>query len=400
MLQKKNDFEKISIEVFKYPYCGKSIELIEPEEFLSEKICSYTIKIRKKILRKTKRVFVYGQLILSLVNGLAPTQAIGLTILPRTPSIMRSIHSNAGLSKEQILAQVIQEMPAEIVFSKAEIDEFYNLAVECKNNSLSQEELIKKITNLRGGNFIDIVAALGLIGGIIILLINDWSLAFQLKPNAIIPQHLQWLYGNQQPGNHFGYGKGAGPRSITVTGAIQNAGSDKKQPSSGFWDYKEVMNELNRQSSKKRIDVQVGDQIYSLKNPYRGPASELGPKLADQIYQSIRECDTDICDIAQNLGFKADNIKNVKDHVFYNEHDLDRYVDQDEPIERKQFDPDLQQALAWKRLETGTHTQDDVTWIKHECAERHHELKYASGYKEAHDRAQSRFDGAPWEDQF
>jgi hypothetical protein len=44
------------------------------------------------------------------------------------------------------------------------------------------------------------------------------------------------------------------------------------------------------------------------------------------------------------------------------------------------FDPNLQQALAWKRLETGTHTQDDITWIKHECAERHHELKYDSGY--------------------
>lgn len=105
---------------------------------------------------------------------------------------------------------------------------------------------------------------------------------------------------------------------------------------------------------------------------------------------------TDIFDIAQNLGFKADNIKNVKDHVFYNEHDLDRYGP--DRIERKQFDPNLQQALAWKRLETETHTQEDTTWIKHECAERHHELKYDSGYSEAHDRAQSYFDGAPWED--
>ena len=60
----------------------------------------------------------------------------------------------------------------------------------------------------------------------------------------------------------------------------------------------------------------------------------------------------------------------------------------------------LEQALAWKRLETGTHTQDDVTWIKHECAERHHELKYDSGYSEAHERAQSRYDGFPWENKF
>jgi len=42
----------------------------------------------------------------------------------------------------------------------------------------------------------------------------------------------------------------------------------------------------------------------------------------------------------------------------------------------------------------------DITWIKHEFAERHHELKYGSGYSEAHDRAQSRYDGHPWSKRF
>ena len=156
------------------------------------------------------------------------------------------------------------------------------------------------------------------------------------------------------------------------------------------------MRELDKQSNKKIINIQVAEQTYNIKNPYGDSAYELSDNLAEQIYDFIRECDTDICDIAQNLGFKADNIKNVKDHVFYNEHDLDRYGP--DQIEHKRFDPTLSQALAWKRLESGIHTQDDVTWIKHECAERHHELKYDSGYSEAHDRAQSRFDGAPWED--
>ena len=41
-------------------------------------------------------------------------------------------------------------------------------------------------------------------------------------------------------------------------------------------------------------------------------------------------------------------------------------------------------------LIAGTHNQDDITWIKHECAERHHELKYGAGYSESHARAQSR----------
>lgn len=180
----------------------------------------------------------------------------------------------------------------------------------------------------------------------------------------------------------------------------QNAGSDKKDPSSSSWDYVDVMRELDKQSNKKIITIQVPDQIYTIKNPYREDAYELGYKLADQIYDSIRESDTDICDIAENLGFKADNIKKVKDHVFYQKHELDQYVSLGEASEYKRFDPYIQQALAWKRLETGTHTQDDITWIKHECAERHHELKYGSGYSEAHNRAQTRFDGAPWENNF
>ena len=83
---------KISVEVLKYPYCGKSLE---SEEFLSEKICCCTIKVRKKIIKKAKWLIVYGDFVLRLTNGVVPSQAIGLAIPPQTPAIMRSIHSNA-----------------------------------------------------------------------------------------------------------------------------------------------------------------------------------------------------------------------------------------------------------------------------------------------------------------
>ena len=152
------------------------------------------------------------------------------------------------------------------------------------------------------------------------------------------------------------------------------------------------------QSSNKIIEIQVGDQIYTFKNPYCKSADELGFDLVEKIYDSIRNCETDVCDIAGNLGFKADNIKNVKDHVFHNKHNLDRYGP--EESEYKCFDATIEQALAWKRLQAGTHTENDVTWIKHECARRYHELKYDSGYTEAHDRAQSRYDGYPWDNEF
>lgn len=92
----------------------------------------------------------------------------------------------------------------------------------------------------------------------------------------------------------------------------------------------------------------------------------------------IIECDIDIFNITKNLDFKTDTLKNVKDHVFYNEHNLDHYSSN--VIEQKRFDAPLEQAFAYKRLETVTHTENDVTWKKHECAKWYHKLRYVWGY--------------------
>ena len=70
------------------------------------------------------------QLILSLGNALAPTQAIDLPILTNTPAIMEFSHSSVGLSKKAIIAQVIKEMPAKIDFTAREIDQLYKLRIE------------------------------------------------------------------------------------------------------------------------------------------------------------------------------------------------------------------------------------------------------------------------------
>mmetsp|Transcript_4633 Transcript_4633/g.8591 ORF Transcript_4633/g.8591 Transcript_4633/m.8591 type:complete len:272 (-) Transcript_4633:463-1278(-) len=244
----------LSSKMYKYPYCGK---LYDTKDYLSDKVCRGTIKIRKKIVRKTKRIYVYGKLILSLGNRLSPAPAIALPILLNPLTIMKFSHSNVDLSKKAIIAQVIKEMPAEIDFTEREIDQLYNLEIEWRNNSLSQEELITKISNLRGGSFINVVAALRVIGAMIILLTNG-SLAFKPNPNEIIPPHLQWLYENQKPGNYFEYGKEVGPRSITVTILTQNVGSEKNDPSSGSYNYIDVMRKLYKQSSKKIVEIEVG----------------------------------------------------------------------------------------------------------------------------------------------
>lgn len=83
---------------------------------------------------------------------------------------MKSINSNVSLSKKSIIAQVIQQMTTEIDFIKKEMDQFDHLSVKYRNNSLSQEKLIMRLTNLYDGSFIyfvDIAAGLGFIGAII-----------------------------------------------------------------------------------------------------------------------------------------------------------------------------------------------------------------------------------------
>lgn len=126
-----------------------------------------------------------------------------------------------------------------------------------------------------------------------------------------------------------------------------------------------------------------------------GGSGDIDP--ADQLYDAIRVSETDVGAIAANTGIKPQNIQKVKDHVFHNEHLLDRYVDLGEPAVVARFDSNLAQADAWKRLESGAHVDADITWLKHETAERWYELKYNSGYTEAHDRVDWRWNGNPWE---
>jgi hypothetical protein len=117
---------------------------------------------------------------------------------------------------------------------------------------------------------------------------------------------------------------------------------------------------------------------------------------ADELYDAIRASDTDVGTIAIHTGIKPENIQKVKDHVFYNEHLLDKYVDYGIPAERARFESDLNQAQAWQRLEKGTYTDADIDWLKHEAAERWYEIRHNSGYTDAHNAAERKWTGNPW----
>jgi len=134
------------------------------------------------------------------------------------------------------------------------------------------------------------------------------------------------------------------------------------------------------------------DATNNLKQTGGGSSTE----SADELYDAIRASDSDISTIAANTGIKPKNIQKVKDHVFNNQHLLDKYVDYGVPAKKARFDSDLSQAEAWHRLETGTHTQTDINWMKHEVGERWYELKHNAGYTESHNAVESRWPGIPW----
>lgn len=76
-------------------------------------------------------------------------------------------------------------------------------------------------------------------------------------------------------------------------------------------------------------------------------AYPLSDKLAEQIYDLIREWDIDIFDIGATTGFQQKNIKKLKDHVFSNKDNLDPYgLDQINQREYKCFDGSFSQPLS------------------------------------------------------
>jgi len=101
---------------------------------------------------------------------------------------------------------------------------------------------------------------------------------------------------------------------------------------------------------------------------------------AEIVYNMIRRSKTDISLIAENTGMKRFHIKKIKDHLFYMTHQLDDAI--------RRFDADPEIANAWKRLESGDYTANDITLLKHELVESKYMGMFKKGYREAHQVAE------------
>ncbi len=106
---------------------------------------------------------------------------------------------------------------------------------------------------------------------------------------------------------------------------------------------------------------------------------------AEKFYNAIRNDihDLDVTSIANNTNFKERDILQIKNHVFRSNNILFK------DGSRKGFSPDIDIALAWKRLIDGVSIKEsDIILLYHELTElKHLQTQVGSYYEKAHEYA-------------
>lgn len=106
----------------------------------------------------------------------------------------------------------------------------------------------------------------------------------------------------------------------------------------------------------------IGNHISGAVSGARNPAGNKALEHAIKYYESVRHMTTDVEKIARNTGFSEDKIRQIKNYVFIDKHDLGGGT-----IDR--FDPDYMMAESWRRLIEGKPEAHDITMLRHELME-------------------------------
>lgn len=106
-------------------------------------------------------------------------------------------------------------------------------------------------------------------------------------------------------------------------------------------------------------------------------------KKAAKAYERIRGQD-DIAKIAKVSGMSEEDIRTIKNHVFFDQHQL--YDG------KGRFDPDYDMAVAWDRLAAGKPEERDILLLNHELLESQIEKGYNVSASEAHAEASKKND--------
>ena len=117
------------------------------------------------------------------------------------------------------------------------------------------------------------------------------------------------------------------------------------------------------------------------------PDSKEAQKHADKYYESVRKMKTDVKRIAENTGFSKEDISQIKNHVFIEEHDLGNDVPE-------RFYPSYAMAQSWQRLIDGNNIQKhDITLLNHEKTESNL-MKKGHSQEDAHRIAEKKYNYA------
>lgn len=104
--------------------------------------------------------------------------------------------------------------------------------------------------------------------------------------------------------------------------------------------------------------LKAGDKSGAL-----NPDSKRAEKHAARYYGLIRSMKTDVKRVAKASGFSEDEIREIKNFIFMEKHDLGG-------SEPQFFYPDYSMAQSWQRLVNGTPKPHDITLLEHERMER------------------------------
>lgn len=141
---------------------------------------------------------------------------------------------------------------------------------------------------------------------------------------------------------------------------------------------KDMINAQKRAAyAKRHSGGNSGGHYYKVD----GDEGKRGILAAKQYEQYSRVDDSEL--IANNTGFKVEDIQKIRSHVFFDKHDLDDGY--------KRFDPDYDMAVAWKRLQDNTYLPRDITLLNHELLENQIEKEYNLSAREAHELTQKKY---------
>ncbi|GHU57362.1 hypothetical protein AGMMS49975_22820 [Clostridia bacterium] len=116
---------------------------------------------------------------------------------------------------------------------------------------------------------------------------------------------------------------------------------------------------INQSGAKSLMDIQLEKDASAI-----------------PMYEDIRKCQGDTEAISDSTIFNSKAIEEIRQHMFFTEHQLTGGL--------KPFDPDFDQASAWNRLVSGTHSELDVMMLKHEYVELTQMRLHNYNYEQAH----------------